>query len=175
MSIPLVQVDAFTDTPFAGNPAAVCLLPGPTPAPWMQSVAREMNLSETAFFRDENYIPYLHTVPIHLLPIKKSTYKNPKYADNAMISKWRPWVDMQEKFFRNDWIKPVLVTDWSDMQKPYLLEVNPLPGMKETSLLPMSARCIGLDFTALVRRMVEPALDRHRAAATTSARVNSLS
>jgi len=75
------------------------------------------------FFRDENYIPYLHSVPIHLLPIKKSTYKNPKYADNAVISKWRPWVDMQEKYFRNDWIKPVLVTDWSDMQKPYLLEV----------------------------------------------------
>jgi ABC-type glycerol-3-phosphate transport system substrate-binding protein len=75
------------------------------------------------FFRDENYIPYLHTVPIHLLPIKKSTYKNPKYADNATIAKWRPWVDMQEKYFRNDWIKPVLVTDWSDMQKPYLLEV----------------------------------------------------
>jgi multiple sugar transport system substrate-binding protein len=75
------------------------------------------------FFRDENYIPYLHSVPIHLLPIKKSTYKNPKYADNATISKWRSWVDMQEKFFRNDWIKPVLVTQWDDMKKPYLLEV----------------------------------------------------
>ena len=75
------------------------------------------------FFRDENYIPYLHTVPIHLLPIKKSTYKSPKYADNATIAKWRPWVDMQEKYFRSDWIKPILVTDWSDMQKPYLLEV----------------------------------------------------
>jgi multiple sugar transport system substrate-binding protein len=75
------------------------------------------------FFRDENYIPYLHSVPIHLLPIKKSTYKNPKYADNATISKWRSWVDMQEKFFRSDWIKPVLVTQWDDMKKPYLLEV----------------------------------------------------
>ncbi len=75
------------------------------------------------FFKDENYIPYLHSVPIHLLSIKKSTTKNPKYADNAMIGKWRPWVDMQEKYFRNDWIKPVLVTDWDDMNKPYLLEV----------------------------------------------------
>ena len=75
------------------------------------------------FFRDENYIPYLHSVPIHLLPIKKSTYKNPKYADNATINKWRSWVDMQEKFFRSDWIKPVLVTQWDDMKKPYLLEV----------------------------------------------------
>jgi hypothetical protein len=40
-----------------------------------------------------------------------------------MIRKWRPWVDMQEKYFKNDWIKPVLVTDWEDMKKPYLLEV----------------------------------------------------
>ena len=55
MSIPLVQVDAFTDTPFAGNPAAVCLLPGPAEAPWMQNVAREMNLSETAFLDPERH------------------------------------------------------------------------------------------------------------------------
>jgi PhzF family phenazine biosynthesis protein len=56
---PLFQVDAFTDEPFAGNPAAVCLLEdgtgslppgaqGPGPG-WMQQVAAEMNLSETAF------------------------------------------------------------------------------------------------------------------------------
>ena len=41
-----------------------------------------------------------------------------------------------------------------------LLEINTLPGMKETSLLPMSARCTGLDFTALVRALVAPALRR---------------
>jgi multiple sugar transport system substrate-binding protein len=75
------------------------------------------------FFKDDNYIPYLHSVPIHLLPITKSTYRSPKYQDNATIRKWKSWVDMQEKFFRNDWIKPVLVTDWEDMKKPYLLEV----------------------------------------------------
>ncbi len=75
------------------------------------------------FFKDENYIPYLHSVPIHLLPITKSTYKNPKYQDNATIRKWKSWVDMQEKYFRNDWIKPVLVIGWDDMKKPYLLEV----------------------------------------------------
>lgn len=44
----------------------------------------------------------------------------------------------------------------------YFLEVNTLPGMKETSLLPMSARCAGLDFTALVREMVTPAVERFR-------------
>jgi predicted PhzF superfamily epimerase YddE/YHI9 len=45
----MVQVDAFTSEPFAGNPAAVCVLPGPADPAWMQAVAREMNLSETAF------------------------------------------------------------------------------------------------------------------------------
>ena len=43
------QVDAFTDRPFAGNPAAVCVLPIPRGEEWMQLVAREMNLAETAF------------------------------------------------------------------------------------------------------------------------------
>jgi PhzF family phenazine biosynthesis protein len=45
----LFHVDAFTENAFAGNPAAVCLLGGPAEARWMQSVASEMNLSETAF------------------------------------------------------------------------------------------------------------------------------
>jgi PhzF family phenazine biosynthesis protein len=43
------QIDAFTDRPFSGNPAAVCLLPAPRDADWMQQVASEMNLAETAF------------------------------------------------------------------------------------------------------------------------------
>jgi PhzF family phenazine biosynthesis protein len=43
------HVDAFTSEPFAGNPAGVCVLEGPADAGWMQQVAREMNLSETAF------------------------------------------------------------------------------------------------------------------------------
>lgn len=49
--IPFVQVDAFTSEAFAGNPAAVCFLPGERDASWMQKVAREMNLAETAFLR----------------------------------------------------------------------------------------------------------------------------
>jgi PhzF family phenazine biosynthesis protein len=51
VSWPLYQVDAFTAEPFAGNPAAVCLLEADTDPAWMQSVAAEMNLSETAFLR----------------------------------------------------------------------------------------------------------------------------
>ncbi len=49
MTQKITQVDAFTDKPFAGNPAAVCVLSAPREEAWMRSVAREMNLSETAF------------------------------------------------------------------------------------------------------------------------------
>ena len=47
--VEIFQVDTFTDKPFAGNPAAVCILPEPRDEVWMQEIAREMNLSETAF------------------------------------------------------------------------------------------------------------------------------
>ena len=50
MGFNIVQVDAFTDTPFHGNPAAICVMPAPcTDDTWMQAVASEMNLAETAF------------------------------------------------------------------------------------------------------------------------------
>ncbi|WOB42615.1 PhzF family phenazine biosynthesis protein [Thermoleptolyngbya oregonensis NK1-22] len=53
MGFSIIQVDAFTAAPFAGNPAAVCVLASPQPDEWMQAVAREMNLSETAFLLPE--------------------------------------------------------------------------------------------------------------------------
>lgn len=53
MPIPISVIDAFTAEPFAGNPAAVCLLPEPASEGWMRDVAREMNLSETAFLLPE--------------------------------------------------------------------------------------------------------------------------
>ncbi|WP_040379237.1 PhzF family phenazine biosynthesis protein [Dethiobacter alkaliphilus] len=53
MPIPIYTVDSFTEKPFSGNPAAVCRLSGPKEESWMQQVAREMNLSETAFIYPE--------------------------------------------------------------------------------------------------------------------------
>jgi PhzF family phenazine biosynthesis protein len=51
------QVNAFTNIPFQGNPAAVCILATPQPSEWMQKIAAEMNLSETAFLvkQDNGY------------------------------------------------------------------------------------------------------------------------
>jgi len=57
MPVPIYVVDAFTDKPFAGNPAAVCLLDGQVDEGWMQSVAAEMKHAETAFLvrREDGY------------------------------------------------------------------------------------------------------------------------
>ena len=49
MSLHITQVDSFTNRPFAGNPAGVCILPTAASDAWMRDVAREMNLAETAF------------------------------------------------------------------------------------------------------------------------------
>jgi len=54
MSLRIVQVDAFASRPFSGNPAGVCVLPAPRDERWMQDVAAEMNLAETAFLHQEN-------------------------------------------------------------------------------------------------------------------------
>ena len=47
---PIYTVDAFAESPFRGNPAGVCFLMGKQSDEWMQQIAKEMNLSETAFF-----------------------------------------------------------------------------------------------------------------------------
>jgi PhzF family phenazine biosynthesis protein len=54
MGLKIVQVDAFASRPFSGNPAAVCVLPAPRDDRWMQDVAGEMNVAETAFLHAEN-------------------------------------------------------------------------------------------------------------------------
>ena len=53
MGLRIFQADAFTDKAFAGNPGAVCFLTEPRDDVWMQNLAREMNLSETAFLRKQ--------------------------------------------------------------------------------------------------------------------------
>jgi predicted PhzF superfamily epimerase YddE/YHI9 len=66
----IIQVDAFTDVPFRGNPAAVCLLPDDVPDAWMQAVAAEMHLSETAFVRQrQNGFSIRYFTPVIEVPL----------------------------------------------------------------------------------------------------------
>jgi PhzF family phenazine biosynthesis protein len=57
MDVPVWTVDAFTDRPFLGNPASVCLLDRELPDATLQAIAEEMNHSETAFLlpREDGY------------------------------------------------------------------------------------------------------------------------
>ena len=62
-AISIYQVDAFTNQPFTGNPAAVCILQSALPDELMQKIASEMNLSETAFVHslDRNHLQEART------------------------------------------------------------------------------------------------------------------
>lgn len=75
------------------------------------------------FFKEENYIKYLHTVPIHLLPTLKSVRKNAAYQANEMVRKWKEWQDMQYFYFEKDLAKPTLITDWKELRLPFGLEI----------------------------------------------------
>ena len=82
MPLAIVQVDAFTAKPFAGNPAAVCVLPSARDAIWMQNVAREMNLSETVFVQkptDEDALARLRIF---------TTKEELKLAGHPVIGTW---------------------------------------------------------------------------------------
>jgi PhzF family phenazine biosynthesis protein len=70
VTFPLYQVDAFTDERFRGNPAAVCVLDRPVKPAWMQLVAAEMNLSETAFvLSSEDAFPLRWFTPTTEVPL----------------------------------------------------------------------------------------------------------
>ncbi len=76
------------------------------------------------FYKDENYLQYVSTVPIHLLPVTLSLRQSPQYRNIEMFQRWKSWINMQESYLDKDEAKPVLVTDWADMTgRPYLLDV----------------------------------------------------
>jgi len=75
------------------------------------------------FFKEENYIKYLHTVPIHLLPTLKSVRRNPAYQANEMVRKWKEWQDMQYSYFETGRAKPTLIVEWDDLRLPFGLEI----------------------------------------------------
>jgi multiple sugar transport system substrate-binding protein len=75
------------------------------------------------FFKENEYIKYLHTVPVHLLPTFKSTRNDPAYQANEMYQRWKEWVEMDYYYFERDFAKPTLVVGWADLKLPFLLEI----------------------------------------------------
>jgi len=94
------------------------------------------------FFKEEQYIKYLHTVPIHLLPTLKSVRTNPAYQANETVRKWKEWQDMQYSYFESGRAKPTLIVEWEDLRLPFGLEIlgsNIVPDMVTDAVKGMPA------------------------------------
>ena len=132
MGLPLFQVDAFTDRPFAGNPAAVCLLNERGDAAWMQQVAREMNLSETAFLyrQDDGYSLRWFTPAVEVALCGHATLAS---AHVLWEQGYLP-ADAQARFHtQSGLLTAVRDGDWIDMDFPAKPEqpAESIPGLAE--------------------------------------------
>lgn len=84
------------------------------------------------FYRPENYIKYLHSVPTHLLSIRKSVRSDPRYLAHPWIKKWGPWIEQQEEYMQQGIARPYFLTRKEDIKVPYIAEFegsNILPDM----------------------------------------------
>jgi multiple sugar transport system substrate-binding protein len=76
------------------------------------------------FYRDENYIEYIKSVPIHFFPITKSLRQSDKYKQIPMVKRWGSWLEVQEQALAKDLGRPTLVVKYEDLSdKPYLMQV----------------------------------------------------
>jgi PhzF family phenazine biosynthesis protein len=134
----IYQVDAFTSQPFAGNPAGVCSLSGPADEAWMQKVAREMNLSETAFLvpKGTNGKPTEGYDLRWFTPAAEVALCGHATLASAHIL-WETGAlspDRQARFLtRSGWLTAVKQGDWIEMDFPAKPEQNiePPTGLAE--------------------------------------------
>ena len=76
------------------------------------------------FFQPENYIRYLQTAPIHLLPVSTKILADDRYKATPDFTKWKFWVDAQNKVISRDNPKPLLLIQESDMKLPFIGEIG---------------------------------------------------
>lgn len=113
MTQKIIQVDAFSDRAFQGNPAAVCVLSSSPEESWMQAVAREMNLSETAFLlkQDRHYNLRWFTptteVPLcgHATLASAHVLWTEGYASTGQELKFATKSGMLTAKYQDDWIE----------------------------------------------------------------------
>ena len=75
------------------------------------------------FYQRDNYRKYIQTVPIHFFPIRKSVQKDPKYLATPDLATWKFWVDAQKNIIANHDPKPLMITEWDDLDLPFVQEV----------------------------------------------------
>lgn len=75
------------------------------------------------FYEPDNYLKYVHSVPTHLLPIRKSTAASAEYLADPAFEKWSDWVAAQLKIIAENDPRPLLMTNWADLKLPFLAEI----------------------------------------------------
>jgi ABC-type glycerol-3-phosphate transport system substrate-binding protein len=76
------------------------------------------------FYKDENYLEYVKSVPIHLVPITRSLRDSAAYRQIPMVKRWTSWLQVQQEDLDKDQARPTLIIDWADLgNKPYLLDI----------------------------------------------------
>ncbi len=138
----IFQVDAFTKQPFAGNPAGICVRTIPSPERWMQNVAREMNLSETAFLypQEEGFNLRWFTPAVEVDLCGHATLASAHILWEAGYL--RP--DQQARFYtRSGILTADRQEDWIEMNFPAKPEQTALPHPDLTRALGITPLYIG--------------------------------
>ncbi len=76
------------------------------------------------FYKQENYLKYIQSVPIHFFPITKSLQNDPVYLNQTPeFETWRFWVEAQHNIIAQAKARPLLMTEWDDLELPYINEI----------------------------------------------------
>lgn len=95
--------------------------------PWM--IFKKSKYPEEAaqflkfFYKRDNYLKYIQSVPVHFFPITKSLRKDPAYLAIPDFKKWGFWVDAQQQVIDKNEPKPVMITNWDDLDLPFIAEI----------------------------------------------------
>ena len=75
------------------------------------------------FYKRDNYLKYIKSVPVHFFPIPKSLRKDPEYLAIPDFQKWKFWIDAQHQVIEKNEPKPVMITQWQDLDLPFIAEI----------------------------------------------------
>lgn len=75
------------------------------------------------FYQKDNYLKYIQSVPVHFFPITKSLREDARYKAIPDFQKWKFWVDAQHAVIEKNEPKPVMITQWQDLDLPFIAEI----------------------------------------------------
>ncbi len=75
------------------------------------------------FYKKENYLKYIKSVPVHFFPVTKSLRDDPEYKAIPDFKNWAFWVDAQHEVVEKHEPKPVMITEWDDLDLPFIAEI----------------------------------------------------